>query len=61
MILYDYFRSTACYRVRLALNIKGLEYDIEAVHLINNGGEQYSEGHVNTGIRLSKALVIVMA
>lgn len=42
MILYDYFRSTACYRVRIALNIKQLAYEKVSVHLINNDGEQHS-------------------
>lgn len=42
MKLYDYFRSTACYRVRIALNLKGIDYEKIAIHLINNGGEQHS-------------------
>jgi maleylacetoacetate isomerase len=41
--LYDYFRSTASYRVRIALNIKGLGYQLKEVHLVNNGGEQFSD------------------
>lgn len=42
MKLYDYFRSTACYRVRLALHIKNIAYEKIDVHLINNGGEHHS-------------------
>ncbi|MFZ6749439.1 maleylacetoacetate isomerase [Undibacterium sp. Ren11W] len=42
MKLYGYFRSSASYRVRIALNLKGLAYDSEAVHLVKNGGEQLS-------------------
>lgn len=42
MILYDYFRSTACYRVRIALHLKNIPYETVEVHLINNGGEQNS-------------------
>ncbi len=42
MTLYDYYRSSACYRVRIALNLKNLGYDTVPVHLINNGGEQFS-------------------
>jgi maleylacetoacetate isomerase len=41
MKLYDYYRSTASYRVRIALNYKGIHYDTLAVHLVNNGGEQH--------------------
>lgn len=40
MKLYDYYRSTACYRVRIALNLKNIAHTSTAVHLINNGGEQ---------------------
>lgn len=42
MILYDYFRSTACYRVRIALNIKNIAYEKRTIHLINQGGEHHS-------------------
>ena len=42
MKLYGYFRSSASYRVRIALNLKGLAYDSVAVHLVKNGGEQLS-------------------
>lgn len=41
MVLYDYFRSTACYRVRLALHIKNIAFECIEVHLINNEGEQH--------------------
>src|SRR5215470_12442028 len=41
--LYSYWRSSAAYRVRIALNLKGLNYDIVPVHLTDNGGEQHSE------------------
>lgn len=47
MILYDYFRSTACYRVRLALSIKNLDYTKTEVHLLNHGGEQHHPGYQN--------------
>lgn len=39
--LYDYFRSSAAYRVRIALNIKNIRYDKHPIHLLNNGGEQH--------------------
>jgi maleylacetoacetate isomerase len=39
--LYSYWRSSAAYRARIALNLKGLEYEIVPVHLTENGGEQH--------------------
>ena len=43
MKLYSYFRSSAAYRVRIALNLKQLEYDIEPVNLVS--GEQRGESY----------------
>ncbi len=40
MKLYSYFRSSASYRVRIALNVKNLPYDYVPVHLVRDGGEQ---------------------
>jgi len=40
--LHNYFRSSASYRVRIALNLKGLPYDYRPVHLNRGGGEQYA-------------------
>lgn len=40
MKLYTYFRSSAAYRVRIALNLKGLQYEAVPVHLLRGGGEQ---------------------
>lgn len=42
MQLYSYFRSSASYRVRIALNFKKLPFDIIPIHLLRNGGEQHS-------------------
>jgi len=42
MKLYGYWRSTAAYRVRIALHLKDIAFDSISVHLIKNGGEQYS-------------------
>jgi len=36
--LYSYFRSSAAYRVRIALNLKGMSYDTVGVHLQKDGG-----------------------
>ncbi len=40
--LYNYFRSSPSYRVRIALHIKSLEFKYIPIHLLNNGGEQNS-------------------
>lgn len=40
MKLYTYFRSSAAYRVRIALNLKGLVYDAVPIHLLRDGGQQ---------------------
>ena len=39
MKLYSYFRSSAAYRVRIALNLKGLDYETIPIHLVRGGGE----------------------
>ena len=45
MKLYGYFRSSAAFRVRIALNLKGLEYETVPVHLLKDGGQQRSEAY----------------
>jgi len=37
--LYSYFRSSAAYRVRIALNLKGIAYEMTFVHLTKDGGQ----------------------
>ena len=41
MKLYSYFRSSAAYRVRIALNLKGLPYEMASIHLTKDGGQQH--------------------
>jgi maleylacetoacetate isomerase len=43
MELYNYFRSSASYRVRIALALKGLAFDYKAVHIAKN--EQFAESY----------------
>ncbi|MBK9362662.1 MAG: maleylacetoacetate isomerase [Rubrivivax sp.] len=43
MELFNYFRSSASYRVRIALALKGLDYDYRSVHLVK--GEQLQESY----------------
>ena len=70
MLLYDYFRSSAAYRMRIALNLKGLAYEHRSIHL--RKGEQRAgdylavnpQGLVPTlviggGIRLTQSLAII--
>ena len=42
MKLYSYFRSSAAYRTRIALNLKGIAFETVSVHLTRNGGEQHA-------------------
>lgn len=46
MKLYGYWRSSAAYRVRIAMHLKGIEFESIPVHLVKNGGEQHSEDYV---------------
>ncbi|CAN7719923.1 maleylacetoacetate isomerase [Acidovorax sp. LjRoot66] len=70
-ILYTYFRSSAAYRVRIALNLKGLEASHIPVHLVRDGGEHLKpeykainpQGLVpvfgEDGMRVSQSLAIL--
>ncbi|MBU3620204.1 maleylacetoacetate isomerase [Polynucleobacter sp. CS-Odin-A6] len=45
--LYSFWRSSAAFRVRIALNLKGLDYEVIPVHLVRQGGEQISVEYAN--------------
>ena len=42
MKLYSYFRSSAAYRTRIALNLKGLAFETVPIHLTRDGGHQHA-------------------
>ena len=70
-VLHNYFRSSSAYRVRIALNLKGLAYDYASVHLNRNGGEQFGAPFValnpqqlvpvlsEQGLDISQSLAII--
>jgi maleylacetoacetate isomerase len=43
--LYSYFRSSAAYRTRIALALKGLSYETISIHLTKDGGHQYAASY----------------
>ena len=45
LTLYSYWRSSAAYRVRIGLNLKGLDYALVPVHLVRDGGQQHAPGY----------------
>ena len=45
LALYGYWRSTAAYRVRVALELKGLTWENRPVHLVRDGGEQHTAAY----------------
>lgn len=71
LILHNYFRSSAAYRVRIAMNLKGIDYDYVPVHLTRDGGMQFKEPYKllnpqqlvplldDQGFRLSQSLAII--
>lgn len=46
MKLYGYWRSSAAYRVRIALNLKQLEVEHHSIHLVKDGGEQHQPDYL---------------
>ncbi len=69
IILYDYWRSSASYRVRIALNIKGLDYEVVPVNLLERAHKtaehlkRHPQGIVPAieidGIILNQSLAII--
>jgi maleylpyruvate isomerase len=69
--LHTYFRSSAAYRVRIAMNLKGLDAEHVFVHLNRNGGEQFSDAFKainpyalvpvfsDEGVQISQSLAIM--
>tara|TARA_R110000744_G_scaffold12751_2_gene37659 strand:+ start:3756 stop:4397 length:642 start_codon:yes stop_codon:yes gene_type:complete len=45
MKLYGYWRSSAAYRVRIAMHLKGLTFESIPVHLVKEGGEQHKDAY----------------
>lgn len=70
-ILYSYFRSSASFRVRIALAYKGIDYEYRAINLLKDGGEQLSSDYeklnsmhqvpsfVVDGVTLTQSLPII--
>ncbi|NMP33358.1 maleylacetoacetate isomerase [Thalassotalea sp. M1531] len=46
MKLYGYWRSSAAYRVRIAMHLKSIEFDSIPVHLVKDGGQQHQSDYV---------------
>jgi maleylacetoacetate isomerase len=71
LVLYSYWRSSAAYRVRLALNLKGIDYRIQPVHLARDGGEHRQPAYlainpqglvpllVDGEVKISQSLAII--
>ncbi|MFO1257627.1 MAG: maleylacetoacetate isomerase [Gammaproteobacteria bacterium] len=59
MRLYDYFRSSAAFRVRITLHLKGIAYEQVPIHLLKEGGIQHqAHYHAINAQELIPALVL---
>ncbi|MBV9905283.1 MAG: glutathione S-transferase N-terminal domain-containing protein, partial [Alphaproteobacteria bacterium] len=43
--LYGYFRSSAAFRARIALNLKSIKPELRFIHLLKDGGAQHSAAY----------------
>ena len=71
LILHNYFRSSAAYRVRIAMHLKGLPFAYIPVHLTRDGGMQFTAPYAmlnpqklvplldDDGFQLSQSLAII--
>jgi maleylpyruvate isomerase len=71
LVLYGYFRSSAAFRLRIALNLKGLNAEQNFVHLLKDGGQQFAPEYgrlnpqhlvptlVHNGYPLQQSLAII--
>lgn len=58
-VLYSYWRSSCSWRVRIALEMKGIKYDYIAIHLVKDGGQQLTDQHTAVNpLKQVPALVI---
>ena len=45
LVLYSYWRSSSAFRVRIALNLKGIGYRQKFIHLVREGGQQHQAAY----------------
>ncbi|XP_075386739.1 maleylacetoacetate isomerase isoform X3 [Tenrec ecaudatus] len=57
-VLYSYFRSSCSWRVRIALALKGIDYETVPINLVKDGGQQVPAMKID-GITISQSLAII--